>query len=237
MQLPLNINLIQHILNSSTVTGDLNNLMNTGFYYVQSPINAPTSTWPHVFVNANDNKTKIVQLALPDSGNEGLYYRCYVDTSWGEWLKLAAPDDIANALATANAADITSKQTMKLVTQLNNNLGIGSEWSKAGLISLNGFNSTNLCWRKYQAKGLTIVEFAGYCTTATVKTGQTVELVQVSDEIKSLIGSYFAECGAIEQSPASTLTYNQQTGKIVMHNGYNFDLSPFDTSLSLLIVC
>lgn len=237
MSLPLDLNLIHHLLNGSTISGNLDDLMTTGFYYVQEPVNAPTSAWPHVFVNANDNKTKVVQLVLPDNGSEGLYYRCYSVSKWGGWFKLAAPDDIANALATANAADITSKQAMKLVTQLNNNLGIGSEWSKAGLISLNGFNSTNMCWRKYHAKGLTIVEFAGYCTTPTVKIGQPVEIVQVSDEIKSLIGAYFAECGSIEQSPASMLTYNQQTGKIVMRNGYNFDLSPFDTTLSLLIVC
>ena len=91
MQLPLDLNLIQHLLNSSTATGDLNDLTTTGFYYVENPVNAPTTTWPHVFVNANDNKTKVVQLALPSQGTEGLYYRCYSDAAWSDWQHVGNP--------------------------------------------------------------------------------------------------------------------------------------------------
>lgn len=91
MQLPLDLNLIQHLLNSSTATGDLNDLTTTGFYYVENPVNAPTSAWPHVIVNANDNKTKVVQLALPDKGAEGLYYRCYSDAAWSDWQHVGNP--------------------------------------------------------------------------------------------------------------------------------------------------
>lgn len=43
--------------------------------------------------------------------------------------------------------------------KLNAASGSGTEWSKAGLISLNGFGGNNLCWRKYKAGGLTILEF------------------------------------------------------------------------------
>jgi hypothetical protein len=96
MQLPLDLNLIQHLLNSSTVTGDLNNLTTTGFYYVQDAVNAPTTAWPHVFVNANDDKTKVVQLALPDQGNEGLFYRCYNVNAWSEWFNVSGPNDFEN---------------------------------------------------------------------------------------------------------------------------------------------
>ena len=85
MQLPLDLNLIQHLLNSSTASGNLNDLTTTGFYYVENPVNAPTTTWPHVFVNANDNKTKVIQLSLPSQGTEGLYYRCYSDEAWSDW--------------------------------------------------------------------------------------------------------------------------------------------------------
>lgn len=85
MQLPLDLNLIQHLLNSSTVTGDLNDLTTTGFYYVSDAVNAPTSAWPHVIVNANDDKTKVVQLAIPDGGDDGLFCRKCANGKWTDW--------------------------------------------------------------------------------------------------------------------------------------------------------
>lgn len=237
MQLPLDLNLIQNLLNSRTATGDLDNIKTTGFYYVQEAVNAPTSDWPHLIVNANDTKTKVVQLAIGDQGASSLYYRCYYDNKWLDWQKLAAPADIKNVTTLAANASTTSQKAMDLVTKLNSNLGSGSEWSQAGLTALNGFDGTNFCWRKYQANGITIVEFAGYCTTATVKQSQATDIVQVSDEIKALIGNYFAQSSTIKESPASGLSYDRATGKISMKNGYSFDLNPFSTDLSLLIVC
>lgn len=237
MQLPLELNLIQHLLNGRTTTGDLNDLTTTGFYYVQEPVNAPSDTCPHVFVNATEDKTKVVQLVLPDHGHDGLYYRCYSDAKWEDWVKLAAPEDVANVTTLASNANTASKNALDLVTKLSSSLGTGSDWTQAGLTALNGFNGANFCWRKYTANGITIVEFAGYCTTTTVKTGQAVEIVQVSDEIRSLIGTYFTQSSTIKESPASGLAYDHTTGKIVMKNGYNFDLNPFPTDLSLLVVC
>lgn len=120
--------------------------------------------------------------------------------------------------------------------KLNAASGSGTEWSKVGLISLNGFGGNNLCWRKYKAGGLTILEFSGWCTTPTVKQGQQVDIVKVSDDIKNLLGSYFAQTGYIDGSPASGLSFDQVNGKISMTNGYSFDLSPFGAMISLLIV-
>lgn len=120
--------------------------------------------------------------------------------------------------------------------KLNAASGSGTEWSKAGLTSINGFGGDNLCWRKYKAGGLTILEFSGWCTTPTVKQGQAVDIVKVSDDIKNLFGVYFAQVGQIDASPASGLIFDRSNGKISMRNGYSFDLEPFEARMSLFVV-
>lgn len=125
------------------------------------------------------------------------------------------------------------------LSTLNSNLsqiGTGTEWVKAGLTSLNGFGGTNLCWRKYKAGGLTLIEFAGWCTTAAVKSNQSIDIVQVSDDIKNLVGTYFAQVGTIADSPASSLQYDHDSGRIAMKNGYSFDLNAFGSNLSLVLI-
>lgn len=120
--------------------------------------------------------------------------------------------------------------------KLNAASGSGTQWSKAGLTGINGFGGENLCWRQYKAGGLTILEFSGWCTTPTVKQSQAVDIVKVSDDIKNLFGAYFAQAGHINASPASSLSFDQSNGKISMRNGYSFDLTPFATEMSLLVV-
>lgn len=120
--------------------------------------------------------------------------------------------------------------------KLNAASGSGTQWSKAGLTSINGFGGENLCWRQYKAGGLTILEFSGWCTTPTVKQGQAVDIVKVSDDINNLFGVYFAQAGQIDTSPASNLIFDQSNGKISMRNGYSFDLTPFAAQMSLLVV-
>ena len=120
--------------------------------------------------------------------------------------------------------------------KLNAASGSGTQWSKAGLTSINGFDGENLCWRQYKAGGLTILEFSGWCTTPTVKQGQAVDIVKVSDDIKNLFGTYFAQAGQIDTSPASGLLFDRNNGKISMRNGYSFDLTPFAAQMSLLVV-
>ena len=138
MQLPLDVNLIQHLLNSSTVSGDLNDITTTGFYYVQDAVNAPTSAWPHVFVNANDNKTKVVQLALPDKGTEGLYYRTYADSAWSNWQHVGEP-----------AGFEAFKQTVQTKFESINQSLQAKYLPGSDITNLNGTNetSTNFAWR------------------------------------------------------------------------------------------
>ena len=92
MTLPLNLSLFTHVLNSKTVTGDLNKLTTSGFYYVQQPTNSPTTAWVHVIVNVSADKKHVIQLLLPDHGSEGAYYRDQTSGSWSSWSKLVTDD-------------------------------------------------------------------------------------------------------------------------------------------------
>lgn len=94
MTLPINLALFTHVLNSKTVTGDLNELTTSGFYYVQQPTNSPTTAWVHAIVNSSDDKNHVVQLALPDNGSDGAYYRNWSNGSWSSWNKLVTMDQV-----------------------------------------------------------------------------------------------------------------------------------------------
>lgn len=94
MTLPLNLALFTHVLNSKTVTADLNELTTSGFYYVTYPTNSPTNAWVHVIVNASDDNHHVIQLLLPDNGSEGAYYRDRTGGSWSTWSKLVTMDQV-----------------------------------------------------------------------------------------------------------------------------------------------
>ena len=94
MTLPLNLSLFTHVLNSKTVTGDLNELTTSGFYYVQQPTNSPTTAWVHAIVNSSDDNKHVIQLVLPENGSEGVYYRDRTNGSWASWSKLVTMDQV-----------------------------------------------------------------------------------------------------------------------------------------------
>lgn len=94
MTLPLNVSLFTHVLNSKTVTGDLDELTKSGFYYVKEPTNSPTTAWPHMLVNASDDQNHVIQLLWPDSTSEGSYYRNQINGSWSSWIRLVTMDQV-----------------------------------------------------------------------------------------------------------------------------------------------
>lgn len=94
MTLPLNLSLFTHVLNSKTVTGDLNDLTTSGFYYVQQPTNSPVTAWVHVIVNSSDDNKHATQLLLPDNGSAGAYYRDQTNGSWSSWSHLVTSDQV-----------------------------------------------------------------------------------------------------------------------------------------------
>ena len=241
MPLPLDLNLIQNLLNGSTVSGNLDDIMTTGFYYVQTPVNSPTSSWPHLFVNANNNKTKVVQLALPDSGNEGMYYRVYYNNSWSEWFKLAAPADVQQVMTLANNANSTSQKALDLVTKLNGEVGEFTSWTNAGITGLNGLgNANNLCWRKAtQTSGdrqRVVIEIGGYVTLPNdIQSNKPLEIFQLASNVYNPISTYFAQASTVGNSPASGLEFNSNTGKVSIVNGNSFTIGNFATFISIII--
>lgn len=101
---PLDLTLIQSLLTSKTVTGDLNNLTTSGFYYVQLPTNSPVNRWVHMIVNTSDDKKHVVQVVLPDSGSDSAYYRTQNIGSWSSWTQLVTmgqvTDEVTRLLTT-----------------------------------------------------------------------------------------------------------------------------------------
>lgn len=120
--------------------------------------------------------------------------------------------------------------------KLNAASGSGTEWSKAGLTSLNGFGGANLCWRKYEINGLKILEFSGWCKTVHLEGNASADIIQVSDDIKNMFGAYFAEASSIVSSAASGLSFSTTNGRITLTNGYGFAIEPFETSMSLVVI-
>lgn len=94
---PFDLTLFTHVLNSKTVTGDLNELTTSGFYYVELPVNAPTNHYPHLIVNANDRKDRIEQICFPDQGPT-IWFRNKVNDTWSAWNQLATMDQVTNEL-------------------------------------------------------------------------------------------------------------------------------------------
>ena len=88
MTLPLNVTLFSRVLTAKTVSGDLNNVTDTGFYFVQKPVNGPITNWAHLIVNKNDDGSRVLQIFMPDQYNDGLFVRLRNDNSWLDWKQL-----------------------------------------------------------------------------------------------------------------------------------------------------
>lgn len=85
MTLPLNLLLFSHVLEAKTVSGDLNNVTDPGFYFVQSPVNGPMNNWAHLLVNKNSDGSRVLQIFMPDQTNDGLFVRLRNDNNWQAW--------------------------------------------------------------------------------------------------------------------------------------------------------
>lgn len=109
---PLDLTLIQALLSSKTISNEISNandLTTPGFYFVENPAlaNLPTRNWCHIFVNANTDKNRIMQICFPDD-SQSVWFRVKLDGKWYEW----------------NQFVITPKNNMILI----DNQTILSEW-------------------------------------------------------------------------------------------------------------
>ena len=109
MQLPLDLNLVQRLLNSSTVTGDLNNLTTNGFYYVQEPVNSPTNDYQYVIVSATEDHSKVFQLCSPDGIDSGVWVRHCYNGNWSGWDQLGSMTHLTTVLDEKFTAKFNAK--------------------------------------------------------------------------------------------------------------------------------
>lgn len=106
MSAPLDLSLINQLLNEQRTTGDLNALTTPGFFYVTNPTNTPTDTnnWCHVInlVNYTSNEhtaeyMRIFQICTDDwNTNNTVWYRKYTGT-WTAWERFATATDLQNS--------------------------------------------------------------------------------------------------------------------------------------------
>ena len=106
MSVPLDISLINQLLNEQRTEGDLNALNKPGFFYVIFPTNAPndSTAWCHVInlVNYTGHEhteayVRKVQIYISDNRKDNtIWFRKY-DTGWTDWVRLATATDLPNS--------------------------------------------------------------------------------------------------------------------------------------------
>lgn len=106
MSVPLDISLINQLLNEQRTTGDLNALTKPGFFYVTDPTNKPNDiqAWCHVInlVNYATNEhtavnRRIFQICTYDNRNDNsIWYRKYYG-EWSAWERFVTATDLPNS--------------------------------------------------------------------------------------------------------------------------------------------
>lgn len=106
MSVPLDLSLINQLLNEQRTTGDLNALTKPGFFYVVWPTNTPndSTSYCHVInlVNYISNEhtaenMRIFQMYISDTRNDNtIWYRKY-DNGWTDWERFVTATDLPNS--------------------------------------------------------------------------------------------------------------------------------------------
>ena len=106
MSVPLDLSLINQLLNEQRTTGDLNALTKSGFFYVVWPTNTPndSTSYCHVINLVNyisnehtEENMRIFQMYISDTRNDNtIWYRKY-DNGWTDWERFATATDLPNS--------------------------------------------------------------------------------------------------------------------------------------------
>lgn len=106
MSVPLDLSLINQLLNEQRTTGDLNALTKPGFFYVVWPTNTPNdrTSYCHVInlVNYISNEhtaenMRIFQMYISDTREDNtIWYRKY-DNGWTDWERFVTATDLPNS--------------------------------------------------------------------------------------------------------------------------------------------
>ena len=101
MSVPLDLSLINQLLNEQRTTGDLNDLTKPGFFLVLWPTNTPNNLPDtcHVInlVNYNAGYMLAFQIYINDSRTDKtIWFRKY-SNGWTEWERFATASDLPNS--------------------------------------------------------------------------------------------------------------------------------------------
>ena len=106
MSAPLDLSLINQLLNEQRTTGDLNALTKPGFFYVVWPTNTPndSTSYCHVINLVNyisnehtEENMRIFQMYISDTRNDNtIWYRKY-DNGWTDWERFVTATDLPNS--------------------------------------------------------------------------------------------------------------------------------------------
>ena len=106
MSVPLDLSLINQLLNEQRTQGDLNNLTKPGFFFVLWPTNSPNdrTNYCHVInlVNYISNEhtaenMRIFQMYISDTREDNtIWYRKY-DNGWTVWERFVTATDLPNS--------------------------------------------------------------------------------------------------------------------------------------------
>ena len=106
MSVPLDLSLINQLLNEQRTTGDLNALTKPGFFYVLWPTNTPNdrTSYCHVINLVNyisnehtEENMRIFQIYISDTREDNtIWYRKY-DNGWTAWERFATATDLPNS--------------------------------------------------------------------------------------------------------------------------------------------
>ena len=106
MSAPLDLSLINQLLNEQRTTGDLNALTKPGFFYVVWPTNTPNdrTSYCHVINLVNyisnehtEENMRIFQMYISDTRDDNtMWYRKY-DKGWTAWERFATATDLSNS--------------------------------------------------------------------------------------------------------------------------------------------
>ena len=107
MSVPLDLSLINQLLNEQQTHGDLNALTKPGFSYVIEPTNKPNDSiigWCHVInlVNYSANEhteenRRTFQICINDNANDNtIWYRKYYG-AWTDWARFVTATDLQNS--------------------------------------------------------------------------------------------------------------------------------------------
>ena len=106
MSVPLDLSLINQLLNEQRTTGDLNALTKPGFFYVVWPTNTPNdrTSYCHIINLVNylsnehtEENMRIFQMYISDTREDNtIWYRKY-DNGWTDWERIVTATDLPNS--------------------------------------------------------------------------------------------------------------------------------------------